>query len=101
MTRPTVAPHLPATAAPGAGGRVLVKCMDYVSSRQFCAGRHFVVTTALDLGLRQVDEFVHYSGLGPQPLRDRQEHSRRAHSYLCVFRVPKRRARRPTPLERP
>lgn len=83
------------------GGRLWVKCMDYVSSRQFCAGRHFVVTTALDLGLRQVDEFVHYSGLGPQPLRDHQEHARRAHSYLCIFRVPKRRARRPTPLETP
>jgi hypothetical protein len=83
------------------GGRLFVKCMDYVSSRQFCTGRHFVVSTAFDLGLRQVDELVHYSGLGPQPLRDVQEHSRRAHSFLCIFRVPKRRPRHPTPLETP
>lgn len=73
------------------GGRLLVKCMDYVCSGQYVAARHFVVTTALELGLRQVDEFVHYSGLGPQPLRDVQKHSRRAHSFLCVFQVPKRR----------
>lgn len=76
------------------GGRLWVKCMDYISSRQYCAGRHFVVTTALELGLRQVDEFVHHSGLGPQPARAVQEHSRRAHSFLCIFQVPKRRARR-------
>lgn len=75
------------------GGRLLVKCMDYVNSGRYVAARHFVVATALELGLRQVDEFVHYSGLGPQPSRDVQKHSRRAHSFLCVFEVPPRRRR--------
>lgn len=75
-------------------GRLLVKCMDYVSSGRYVAARHFVVSTALELGLRQVDEFVHYSGLGAQPARDVQKHSRRAHSFLCVFQVPTRRTRR-------
>lgn len=76
------------------GGRLFVKCMDYICSRQFQAGRHHAVTTALELGLRQVDEFVHYSGLGPQPPGRRQEHSRRAHSYLCIFEVSRRRVPR-------
>lgn len=66
-------------------GRLLVKCMDYISGGRYIAGRHHVVSTALELSLEQVDEFVHYSGLGPQPPRVRQLHSRRAHSLLCVF----------------
>lgn len=81
-------------------GRLMVKCMDYVSSGGLFLGRHHVVTTALGLGLRQVDEFVHHSGTGPQPTENpdgtprRQIHSRRAHSFLCVFQAPpaKRRA---------
>jgi len=72
-------------------GRLWVKCMDYVSGGQYRSGRHHVVTTALGLGLRQVDEFVHHSGLGPQPPREVQHHSRRAHSFLCIFQAPKRR----------
>jgi hypothetical protein len=67
-------------------GRLLVKCMDYVSSGRFVKGRHRIVATAEALRLRQVDEYVHYSGTGPQPEHDRQVHSRRAHSFLCVFR---------------
>lgn len=79
------------------GGRLLVKTMDYVSSGQLVLGRHHVVTTALACGLRQVDEFVHFSGTGPQPTKNRdgsprrQVHSRRAHSFLCVFEAPARR----------
>jgi len=72
-------------------GRLWVKCMDYISGGRYCTGRHHVVTTAVDLGLRQVDEFVHHSGLGPQPDRAVQQHSRRAHSFLCIFEAPKRR----------
>lgn len=71
-------------------GRLLVKCMDYVNGSRYIQGRHHVVGTATGLGLRQVDEFVHYSGVGPQPERDVQYHSRRAHSFLCVFRKPAR-----------
>lgn len=74
-------------------GRLLVKCMDYISSGAYQPGRHKVVVRATEVGLRQVDEFVHHSGLGPQPRRDLQYHSRRAHSFLCVFQKGKERRR--------
>jgi tRNA G10 N-methylase Trm11 len=67
------------------GGRLLVKCMDYVNGGRLTLGRHRVVCTALELGFDQVDEFIHHSGCGPQPPGRRQQHSRRAHSFLCVF----------------
>lgn len=67
-------------------GRLLVKCMDYISGGRFNTGHHHVVSAALALGLEQVDEFIHHSGLGPQPPRPNQYHSRRAHTFLCVFR---------------
>lgn len=67
------------------GGRLFVKCMDYINGGRYVQGRHTVVRYAEDLELEQVDEFVHYSGTGPQPQRPRQLHSRRAHSFLCVF----------------
>lgn len=71
-------------------GRLMAKCMDYVNGGRLVLGRHFVVTKALELGLEQVDEFIHYSGLGPQPPGRTQQHSRRAHSFLCVFQAPRR-----------
>jgi hypothetical protein len=68
-------------------GRLFVKCMDFVESGRLYLGRHFTVTTALELGLEQVDEFVHDKGhAGPQPPGRRQLHSRRVHTFLCVFR---------------
>lgn len=67
------------------GGRLMVKCMDYISGGRYVTGHHHVVSTALRVGFKQVDEFVHHSGLGPQPPGRRQIHSRRAHSFLCVF----------------
>lgn len=80
------------------GGVLLVKCLDYVSSRRYVQGRHRVVTSAMAVGFVQVDEFVHYRGLGPQEEVEVHEHSRRAHSFLCVFRKPKRpRRARPEP----
>ena len=66
-------------------GRLFVKCMDYINGGRFVQGRHFVVSTAAELGFEQVDEFIHYSGIGAQPDRPRQLHSRRAHSFLCIF----------------
>lgn len=77
------------------GGILMVKCMDYVSSRRLVIARHHVVNTALALGMEQVDEFIHYSGTGPQPKGRKQEHSRRAHSYLCVFELLKRARKSP------
>lgn len=73
------------------GGRLFVKCMDYVSSGKMVLGRHHAVATCLALGLEQVDEFVHHSGTGPQPQGRRQVHSRRSHSFLCIFQKPARR----------
>jgi len=73
------------------GGRLFVKCMDYQEGSTFHTIRHSVVDAALQVGLRQVDEFVHYSGTGPQPGGRKQHVSRRAHSFLCIFRKPKRR----------
>lgn len=69
-------------------GRLFVKCMDYITGGAYQQGRHTVVSYALELGLEQVDEFIHYSGIGPQPKRARQLHSRRAHSFLCIFQKP-------------
>jgi tRNA G10 N-methylase Trm11 len=69
-------------------GRLMVKCMDYINGGKLILGRHHVVTTALALGMEQVDEFIHYSGTGPQPPRERQLHSRHAHNFLCVFQAP-------------
>lgn len=69
-------------------GRLFVKCMDYVNGGRLVLGRHHVVATAMANGLEQVDEFVHHSGVGPQPKRPVQLHSRRAHSFLCVFQKP-------------
>lgn len=76
-------------------GLLFVKCMDYVNSGKYNSGRHSTVSAALDLDMEQVDEFVHHSGTGPQPKFERngcprrQVHSRRAHSFLCVFRKPR------------
>jgi hypothetical protein len=78
-------------------GLLMVKCADFVESGQRRWGHQMVVDTARELGLRQIDEFVLFSGTGPQPQKNldgsprRQVHSRRAHSFLCVFRKPRRR----------
>jgi len=68
------------------GGRLLVKCMDYVVGGTYRTVRHDVVACAMASGFQQVDEFVHYSGTGPQPNIAKQRTSRRSHSFLCVFR---------------
>lgn len=74
-------------------GRLIVKTMDYVNGGRLVLGRHHVVSTCIDLGLEQVDEFVHHRGLGPQPKTNldgsprRQMRARRAHSFLCVFQA--------------
>lgn len=74
------------------GGRLLVKCMDYVNGGRLVLARHHVVTTAMACGLEQVDEFIHHkANPGPQPRVNldgsprNQIHSRRTHTFLCVF----------------
>lgn len=73
-------------------GRLLVKCMNYINGGKYIASHHHVVSVAIELGMVQVDEFIHHSGLGPQPIRENQYHARNAHSFLCVFQ--KKRAGR-------
>lgn len=65
---------------------VLVKCMEFVSSRQFHDLPVDIATAARSLGWVKHDVIVHNSGPGPgghnifEVLR-----ARRAHSYLLVF----------------
>lgn len=66
-------------------GRLLVKCMDYISSGRYQFGLGEVVRSGEDIGLRLVDLFIHARRPGPQPLGRRQAHSRRSHSYLVVL----------------
>jgi hypothetical protein len=73
------------------GGRMLVKCCNYITSGKFFDAHYLVTEAARKMGLMKVDEFIHGAGPGPQPkfnldgsLR-RQVHSRRVHSFLLVF----------------
>lgn len=100
VTVPKTAPELDAYVAAGIReayrvlrpkGRLMVKCMDYVNGGEFIPARHRIVCAALEAGFDQVDEFVHHSGTGPQPLGRRQQHSRRTHTFLCVFQRPSSR----------
>lgn len=69
------------------GGFVIIKCMQYVSGGTFHNVPHKVVNWMTEhKAIKQVDEFIHYSGTGPQPEGRRQLTSRRAHSNLLVFR---------------
>lgn len=69
------------------GGYVLVKCCDYVNARQFTSGLPLVLAAA---GPRVTlwDLIVHDSGGGPGGHHRYEEvrRTRRAHSYLVVFR---------------
>lgn len=73
------------------GGRVFVKTSDYISSGKFHTAHHNLVDAAKNMGFEQVDEFIFLGGTGPQPKENpdgtprRQIHSRRAHSFLCIF----------------
>jgi hypothetical protein len=67
---------------------VLVKCMEFVSSRRFHDMPHTIKVAGYELGLSIHDVIVHHTGPGPgshniyAPLR-----ARRHHSYLLVFEV--------------
>jgi hypothetical protein len=73
---------------------LMVKCADFVESGAKRWGHQGMLDTAKGIGLKRVDEFVLVSGPGPQPKKNldgtprRQVHSRRAHSFLCVFTLP-------------
>lgn len=72
---------------------VVVKCCDYVKARRLDLAHIAVIAEAERLGLRVHDFYVHATGTGPgghQILTVKR--ARRAHSYLIVFAVPRRRA---------
>lgn len=72
---------------------LLVKCCDYVTSRRLYLGHAAVCAEGERLGLRVHDLIVHAAGAGPGDRQIREiRRSRRAHSYLIVFSVPRRRA---------
>lgn len=66
---------------------LLIKCMEFTSSRQFHDMPTQVTLWCRELGLTKHDVIVHASGSGPgghnifEPIR-----ARRAHSYMLVFR---------------
>jgi tRNA G10 N-methylase Trm11 len=69
-----------------AGGIVVVKCQDYVSSGQLQPGTHWTLTAAFTLGFTLVDRLEHVAGVRPQPPGRRQVHARRNLSTLLVLR---------------
>lgn len=75
-------------------GRVLVKCMNYTSGGKLWPGVHNTVNTGWSLGLRLEAEFVHETGLGPQPTENLdgtprvQRRPRNNYSTLLVFVKP-------------
>lgn len=74
------------------GGLLMVKHANYISSGKYQQGHYWILLHAEDMGMEQVDEFILHSGTGPQPKLNpdgsprRQVHSRRAHSFLSIFR---------------
>lgn len=68
-------------------GYLLVKCKDYISSRTYWNGTYFVQQFCIEtLLMKQVDRFEMVSAPGRQPAHRTQEHARRNHSTLFVFR---------------
>ena len=73
-------------------GRLLLKSMNYVKSGKHHPGHLIALNNCLSNGYFIIlDEFVHYSGTGPQPKLNpdgtprRQVHARAAHSFLTVL----------------
>lgn len=73
------------------GGRVLVKCQDYVSSGGLWLGVNRTIDAAQRLGLVVEDVLHHLRRPGPQPPHRRQVHARRNLSTLLVLKKGKRR----------
>lgn len=68
-----------------AGGHLLVKCQDQVNGGRVRWQTDMVTQRAEAIGLEKVD-VLHHLGYRPQPPGRRQEHARRNHSTLLVFR---------------
>lgn len=70
------------------GGFLLVKCQDQVNGGRVRWQTDLISGHAASLGLEKVDA-LHMIAYRPQPEGRRQEHARRNHSTLLVFRRPK------------
>ncbi len=73
------------------GGYVSMKCKDYINGRRFRPHVRWICNHAEAIGLTQVDQLEHITGTGPQS-QITQEHARRNHSTLLVWRVDQDRA---------
>lgn len=77
---------------------VLAKCCDYTeSASSFQLGHMTAIASGQALGLRVHDLIVHgyFNAGGPtNPSLREVRRTRRTHSYLIVFRVPRKRAKR-------
>jgi hypothetical protein len=71
------------------GGRVIVKCQDYVSSGQLWPGTHCTLDCAIREGAILLDRLEHIGSPRPQPGGRRQVHARRNLSTLFVLRRPR------------
>lgn len=82
------------------GGRLLLKSQNYTTGGRKQAGVRWCEEAAKAAGLKWKDEFIHHTGLGPQPKKglDGKERvwrgSHQAHSVLSVFERPQRRKSR-------
>lgn len=74
------------------GGLLAVKCMNGVTSGRKQWAHEHVVSTGRDLGLERWGELILVRpSPGPQPAHQRQVHAYNRHSFLCIFRSPRRR----------
>jgi len=69
-------------------GLILVKCCDYISSGQLQLASHWMLQSALEMGLQVQDKLIHIGNVRPQPAGRRIVHARQNCSYLWVFRKP-------------
>jgi hypothetical protein len=74
------------------GGRLAMKCVDYVSSGWLQTDHlHYADVMEGDLGMRPRAIIVHVAGMGPQPKTNldgsprRQIHPRRSHGFLLIY----------------
>lgn len=67
-------------------GLLMAKSADYISSGHFQSGHRDILDLGKLFDMELVDEFVHWSGTGPQPTGRRQVHAHHSHSYLTILR---------------
>lgn len=71
-------------------GRLLVKCMDYVSSGKVQWVTDWTDAAAREIGFVKLDRFEHKGHVRSQPAGRRQVHARRNLSTLFVYQKPRK-----------